>query len=275
MVPVWFVLQWFAKMLAEHWAYSWSGAEYGKVSCAGAWVFIYKMWGVSLYHGSNTIWRKHTGRKGTLTEMAKLLAPGWAVFKWRKDGEPEQYMNDGEDDLYHIGCFIGPTAKYPEGAVIEAKGEKYGVVMTSINSGWSHAAEMAKVDYAATEEETGSTGIVTAQSGGTVNMRASASSTATIIHRVPLGSKVDILHVIDGWAKIRYGGKTGYMLERFIDIEYGASVPEKNTEDVYTVEITGYKGCGLSFEQAVNLMEDNTNAGYDASVRKQTVEVTA
>lgn len=268
MIPVWFVLKWFAKMLSEHWAYSWSGAEYGNVSCAGAWVFVYRQWGLSLYHGSNTIWRRHTGRKGTLGAMIPEMAPGWAVFKWRKDGEPEQYASDGQDDFYHMGCFVGPTAKHPEGAVIEAKGTKWGVVETSINDGWSHAAEMVKVDYAATQEETGSTGVVMAESGSTVNMRASASTGSVILWRVPIGNTVDILGVVDGWAKIRYSGQSGYMLERFLDIDYAASVPEESAEAAYIVEITGYRGGGLSFGQAMNLTQENVGAGYDAGMRR-------
>lgn len=225
MIPAWFVLYWFQRMLAEHWAYNWSGSEYGLVSCAGAWVYIFKQWGLSLYHGSNTIWRKHTGRKGTLSEMAAYLAPGWAVFKWRKDGEPEQYIDDGEDDLYHMGCYIGPTEQYPEGAVIEAQGVKTGVVMTSINSGWSHAAEMAKVDYTATVETHATIAIVKADSGRTVNMRAEPSADAVIRKQVPIGSTVAVMDVVNGWAMIQYDGLLGYMLERFLQIDYAPVTP--------------------------------------------------
>lgn len=231
MIPVWFILYWFKRMLAEHWAYNWSGAEYGLVSCAGAWVYIFKMWGLSLYHGSNTIWRKHTGHKGTLAEMAAYLQPGWAVFKWRKDGEPEQFVNDGEDDLYHMGCYIGSTEQYPEGAVIEAQGTKTGVVVTSITSGWSRAAEMAKVDYTATAETHATMAVVTAESGRTVNMRAEPSADAVIRKQVPIGAQVAVMDVTDGWALIQYDGLPGYMLERFLQIDYAPIAPP--SEDDY------------------------------------------
>lgn len=230
MVPVWSVLQWFQRMLTEKWAYDWSGAEYGKVSCSGAWVFIFRQWGMSLYHGSNTIWRKHTGRKGKLGEVQSEMKPGWAVFKWREDGEPEQYEQDGLDDFYHMGCFVGPTAKHPEGAVIEAKGAKWGVVETSIRDGWSHAAKMAGVDYAATEPPQIVTGRVTAQSGKTVNLRKQPKAGAIVLLRVPIGSEAEILDITDGWARIRVDGQTGYMLERFLDRD-GTSVDPGDSEE--------------------------------------------
>lgn len=225
MVPVWSVLHWFKRMLDERWAYNWSGAEYGLVSCAGAWVYIFRQWGVSLYHGSNTIWRKHTGRKGKVGEVTPL--PGWAVFKWRKDGEPEQYEKDGLDDFYHMGCFVGPTAAYPEGAVIEAKGTNWGVVETSIRDGWSHAAEMSGVEYAATAQPQAVMGRVIAESGSTVNMRKTPRADAIVLLRVPLGTEVEILDVSDSWAKIRVDRQTGYMLERFLDMDAqpGVTVP--------------------------------------------------
>lgn len=215
MVPVWSVLYWFRRMLAERWKYNWSGADYGNVSCAGAWVYIFRQWGKGLYHGSNTIWRKHTGHKGKLKEVTPV--PGWAVFKWREDGEPEQYERDGLDDFYHMGCFVGPTASHPEGAVIEAKGTKWGVVETSIRDGWSHAAEMAGVDYSATEAPMAITGHVTAQSGKTVNLRKQPSADAIVLLRVPLRTEAEILDITDGWARVRVDGQTGYMLERFLD----------------------------------------------------------
>ena len=266
MIPVWFVLEWFQRMLNEHWAYSWSGAQYGLVSCAGAWVYIYQRMGISIYHGSNTIWRKYTGRKGKLADVKAYMVPGWAVFKWRKDGEPEQYINDGEDDFYHMGCYVGPTEKYPEGAVIEAKGKAWGVVISSINDGWSHGAEMVKIDYSASQESR--VGIVTAASGKTVNMRASPNLKAVIYKQVPIGNTVEVVDVIDGWAKIRYDKQTGYMLERYLVIEYDETDPMEEVKDHYIVLVTEYKGEPLAFDQAITLMDEHIDAGYGAEMQK-------
>lgn len=254
MVPVWSVLQWFQRMLREKWVYDWSGAEYGKVSCSGAWVFVFRQWGSSLYHGSNTIWRKHTGRKGRLDVVKPL--PGWAVFKWRKDGEPEQYESDGQDDYYHMGCFVGATVDHPEGAVIEAKGTNWGVVETSILDGWSYAAEMLGVDYSAMEQPQAILGRVTAQSGKTVNLRKQPNASAIVLLRVPVGTEAEILDITDGWAHIRVDRRTGYMLERFLDRDGALLVPgsSANGENDATVSLP------QAFEHIAALIEQQQGA---------------
>ena len=84
------------------WKYEWGSAIQGCVDCSGAFVYAMKKFDLSIYHGSNTIWRKHLTEKAKIGEMA--LIPGMAVFKWRNDGkEPEQYRNDGEGNFFHIG----------------------------------------------------------------------------------------------------------------------------------------------------------------------------
>lgn len=69
-----------------------------------------------------------------------------AVFKRRIDGdEPEKYQGDNIGNFYHVGLYIGPTTKFPEGVVIEAKGAEYGVVVTAISSGWTHAGKLKQI----------------------------------------------------------------------------------------------------------------------------------
>ena len=85
-----------------------------------------------MYHGSNTMWRQYSTKKGKIGEID--LYPGMAVYKWRNDGkEPSQYQDDGIGNFYHVGLYIG------DGQVVEAKGTKYGVVYSCINQ-WTHAS---------------------------------------------------------------------------------------------------------------------------------------
>lgn len=63
-------------------------------------VRAYRLQGESIYHGSNTIWRKYLSDKGALTSV-RQLRPGMAVFKW-KAATPEKF-HDGLGDFYHIG----------------------------------------------------------------------------------------------------------------------------------------------------------------------------
>ena len=57
---------------------------------------------------------------------------------------------------------------------------------------------------------------VTAESGSTVNMRSRASTSASLLERVPVGARVTILDEYGGWAKIKYGSVTGYMMSKFL-----------------------------------------------------------
>ncbi len=70
------------------------------IDCSGMFVRAFRRQGASIYHGSNTIWRKHLAAKGPITSLDDLR-PGMAVFKWQPD-TPEKF-SDGEGDFCHIG----------------------------------------------------------------------------------------------------------------------------------------------------------------------------
>ncbi len=70
------------------------------IDCSGMFVRAFRRQGGSIYHGSNTIWRKHLARKGKITSLDDLR-PGMAVFKWK--AETPRKFTDGEGDFCHIG----------------------------------------------------------------------------------------------------------------------------------------------------------------------------
>ena len=51
------------------------------IDCSGMFVRAYRLQGQRIYHGSNTIWRKHLSGKGPI-DSVRDLQPGMAVFKW-------------------------------------------------------------------------------------------------------------------------------------------------------------------------------------------------
>lgn len=106
--------------------------------CSGMFVWAYKQFGKSIYHGSNTIWRQYCSRQGKLRNGQRCdgiaLRPGTAVFLLNETGR------------HHIGLYIG------DGMCIEAKGTKWGVV-TSPASHWDEWGELSAVDYSAYPEE--------------------------------------------------------------------------------------------------------------------------
>lgn len=96
--------------------------------CSGLFVWAFRELGGDIYHGSNTMWKKYTTNKGTLTGDMDIR-PGTAVFTVGDDGVRG-----------HVGLYIGG------GVCIEAKGTAYGVV-TSQLSRWDEWGELVGVEY--------------------------------------------------------------------------------------------------------------------------------
>lgn len=96
--------------------------------CSGLFVWAFKELGGSIYHGSNTMWKKYTTVKGTLTGTMDIR-PGTAVFTVGSDGVRG-----------HVGLYIG------NGICIEAKGTQYGVVTSNL-SRWDEWGELVGVEY--------------------------------------------------------------------------------------------------------------------------------
>lgn len=102
--------------------------------CSGAFVNAFKQEGASIYHGSNTIWKKYCSNKGKLVkgvrEDGEPMKPGTAVFLYRSE----------DNNRNHIGCYIGGDM------VIEAKGTINGVVVSRLDH-WDEWGELSDVDY--------------------------------------------------------------------------------------------------------------------------------
>ena len=83
------------------WPYATPGTNDERgIDCSGMFVRAYRLQGQRIYHGSNTIWRKHLGAKGSI-DSTRDLKPGMAVFKW-KEQTPSKF-SDKEGDFCHIG----------------------------------------------------------------------------------------------------------------------------------------------------------------------------
>ena len=83
------------------WPYKSPGTNDSRgIDCSGMFVRAYRLQGQRIYHGSNTIWRKHLGAKGRI-DSVRDLKPGMAVFKWKPE-TPDKFR-DNEGDFCHIG----------------------------------------------------------------------------------------------------------------------------------------------------------------------------
>ena len=194
------------------------------IDCSGLFVKAYRDQGASIYHGSNTIYRKYCSEKGKLSS-ASQLKPGMAVFKWNPN-TPEKF-NDGLGDFQHIGLVtsVNPLR-------IMHASSAAGCVTTDEKLGkwayWGWLKDVAKTDSLpptlaepteGDEELMAEFATVIADSGSTVNMRTKAKSTAALVERVPLGARVEILGTCGSWTKVKFGSRTGYMRSQFLTAE--------------------------------------------------------
>jgi len=194
------------------------------IDCSGLFVKAYRDQGASIYHGSNTIYRKYCSEKGKLTNVSQLK-PGMAVFKWNPN-TPEKF-NDGLGDFQHIGLVtsVNPLR------IVHASSAA-GCVTTDEKLGkwayWGWLKDVAKTDSLpptttepteGDEEPMAEFATVIADSGSTVNMRTKAKSTAALVERVPLGARVEILGTCGSWTKVKFGSRSGYMMSQFLTAE--------------------------------------------------------
>lgn len=176
-------------------------------------------------HGSNYAARYRV--RGGVKKIKSVgdLKPGHLVFKGKENGpdlpkryhKGKAYYNGDLTDYYHVGVVISvnplrirhmttPTIK----------------IDTSLGK-WGYYGECSLVNYTAAlpepsvepiPDETIAT--VVATSGKTVNLRVGPSTKRKLVERVPLGSKVVILKDEGDWDRVQYGGKVGYMMEKYL-----------------------------------------------------------
>ena len=102
--------------------------------CSGLFSWAFRQLGGTIYHGSDTMYRKYCVNKGELSKGKRTdrgtLKPGTAVFVWNGS------------NYSHVGLYAGG------GIVIEAMSTLKGVTTTKVTAGkWTHWGEVAGIDY--------------------------------------------------------------------------------------------------------------------------------
>lgn len=213
------------------------------IDCSGAFVRAYRKHGLSLYHGSNTIFRKHCTETGPIQGDGACLRVGMAVFKQRMDGgEPDKYKGDGRGNMYHIGLVTGVHplrivhATPPVAKVDTALGP------------WAWYGRLAQVEYE-DAVETGEEGHAMEQwarvispDGNPVKLRPTPSTGKPYTAKVAPGIRVLVgRQGLSGggslWAEVVVEGREGYMQAQFLALEgqgqaaaHPAGVPEGGPE---------------------------------------------
>ncbi len=182
------------------------------IDCSGAWVRVYSAYNEKLYHGSNTIYRKHTKQTGAIANISDLRV-GMAVFKRRFDQrEPAQFRGDGLGNFYHIGCVTSVSPlRIAHATTPVAK------VDTSLG-GWTHWGLMDRVVYGVSS--TPSTEVdyraQVATQSGPLNLRDAPNLSAKVLTTLPKGTVVEVLKEPNQWVLARYKGQTGYVSVQYL-----------------------------------------------------------
>ena len=212
----------------------------------------------------------------TKKAMAKagISLPSGAASQWKADVWAEKgtigtlprdklclLYREANGKMQHTLIYLG------DGRVVDARGSSQGVMLTESGqykaTHWGIPRGLYGGDNGMEDKEdqpmenVAYKAVVTAKSGSTVRMRTRPDTkTGKLIKNVPIGDTVDVLemHAPEGWRLIRYEGKSGYMMDEFLqDVESmpdppqtgpagGGShrdekTPEGGPEPLYTVTI--------------------------------------
>lgn len=209
--------------------------------------------------GSNSWYReimKH-GWVGTPEECMKLfgkIPTGAMLFIWEPVSEhtPEKFRRDGIGDLTHMGIVTHRN----DGAIHSSSKNK--CVCTSKfrdktipNGGWNRIGLYDRFDYGKTvnwymdhagigekpqkKEETPMQAVTHADNGSPINFRAAKSTNATLIDTIPQGDVVETLGSEGTWTKIRWHGKVGYVMSKFL-IADDSVIPAEDPDDFTPVD---------------------------------------
>ena len=212
--------------MAKKYGSKWIG--HTVADCSGVMVYIWKQYGLSIYHGSNTIARKYCG------EMTKVPHKGFAAFKWRKYGGP---YSDGKGDFYHIGI-VDENAEY----VYESRSTQAGFRHDSPVSKWDFFAPFTDFNYGEVAPlETWYRAYVNTEKGS-LNLRVAPGTNSRIITTLEKGTVVDVYSVDGDWSQVSPDGgaivgwcSSKYLTKIKTSAQYGVFIPCESEEEAIKV----------------------------------------
>lgn len=172
-------------------------------------------------HGSNYAARNEMQS----LESSPRLEIGMAMYKYYAPGEagwnlPAAYKNHpDQNDYYHVGTVLSVSPLKIAHCTSWSGGS--GIKIDTLLGAWKYGGRLKGLSYDS-EVIPMDKARVDAPSGRTVRMRANPADNATIIANVPIGVDVEVLDKRPGWWQIRHAGKTGWMMDKYLD---GTMVP--------------------------------------------------
>lgn len=80
-----------------------------------------------------------------------------------------------------------------------------------------------------------------------LNFRTGPSTSHSLISTIPSGTTVDLYSVSNGWAKIRYNGKDGYVSNAYLTTSSSSNTATNTTKKVTTTDVNMRTGASTSY----------------------------
>ena len=202
------------------WPYKSPGSnDSSGIDCSGLLVYAFRKNGSSsIYHGSNTIYRKYCSAKGKLTSVSQLQ-PGMVVFKWNSN-TPAKFA-DNLGDFQHIGVVtsVNPLR------IVHAS-SAVGCVTTDTKIGkwkyWGWLKDVVKEGdeiMGTIDDKMIVPHVRIISPGGKVNIRKGNGTNYGRIASVAPGTLLELIGTaINGWYAVKYGSQIGWVAKEYGEI---------------------------------------------------------
>lgn len=201
----------FSEHIDESIVSKWLGKQV--FDCASLVAQSMKQVGISIASGATSAWNRTSwASKGTIDSMPT-------------DKVCVLYRATSATNMQHTGLYLG------DGTFVDARGSKSGVLHSKIGSyAWTHwgIPEGLYSDTAESEVFEVAYTAKVSTSGGTLNLRKTASTSGTRLTTIPNETEIDVISNDGTWSKVIYNGQTGYAMSKYlIIIENSESQTEK------------------------------------------------
>ena len=159
--------------------------------------------------------------------------------RYRKGGA-DYDANLGEINFTHIG-----TVSQTDSLVITHMTSPKPQKDTKIGR-WEYFGQLPWVSENAEPDPDVMRAMVYADTGSTVKMRAKPSTLCRLYWDVPIGSEVIVMKQEEKWSEIIWSGRTGYMLNKFLNTSRTYAViipglPEETADEIVSMYVGAYK----------------------------------
>lgn len=179
--------------------YGWQWVDHMVTDCSGVMVYIWKKFGLTIPHGSNSMVRQKY-----IVDISNVPQAGYAALVYKAES----------NDYAHIGI-VGEDGE----TVYEAKGTQYGFVTSKVtDKKWNRFGRFKDVDYSGKEVKPMETPYWAKVhlSSGYLNMRSGPSTDDAVVACLYDGDNVKVITHGDKWDFVQAETKQGYVANKYL-----------------------------------------------------------